>query len=146
MAKEIERKYLVNDDSYKELATATRHIVQGYISRRKEGTVRIRISDGRAILTIKGATENITRDEWEYGIPLADAHEMLRTVCEGNIIEKIRHLVPFDGLIWEIDEFIRPIRMTIAEVELPSASYQPATPAFIGEEVSGNPVYYNANM
>lgn len=146
MAKEIERKYLVTEDSYKQLATATLHIIQGYISRRKEGTVRVRISDNRAFLTIKGVTDGITREEWEYESPQADAREMLRTACEGNIIEKIRYLVPFGGLTWEVDQFFRPTPMTVAEVELPSPHVTPLLPPFVGKEVSGDPAYYNSNM
>lgn len=146
MAKEIERKYLVTDDSYKRLAVASHHITQGYISRRKEGTVRIRLRDGRAFLTVKGVTDGITRNEWEYEIPADDAREMLSHVCQGNIVEKTRYLIPYEGLTWEVDSFTSPRLMTVAEVELPSPDFIPALPSFIGKEVSGDPAYYNSNL
>lgn len=146
MAKEIERKFLVTDDSYLQLASSSHHIIQGYISRRPEGTVRIRIRDDRAFLTIKGVTLGITRDEWEYEIPVADAYAMLRNTCEGTIIEKKRYIVDFKGFKWEIDCFDSPRKFTIAEVELSEQSITPPLPSFIGEEVSGNPAYYNSNL
>jgi len=155
MAKEIERKYLVTDNSYKTMATSRYRIIQGYISRRKEGTVRIRVRDDRAFITVKGINDGISRDEWEYEIPLADAREMLATVCDGKIIDKTRYNVPFGGLNWEIDEFhgiADPMSpspagdLTIAEVELPSVGSMPVLPPFIGQEVSGNPAYYNSAL
>lgn len=146
MAKEIERKFLVTDDSYLKLATTSSHIIQGYISRRKEGTVRIRIRDDRAFLTIKGVTTGISRDEWEYEIPVCDAKAMLRATCEGTIIEKTRYIVPVEGFTWEVDCFESPKQFTIAEVELTDPTTNPPLPSFIGEDVSGNPAYYNSNL
>lgn len=147
MAKEVERKFLVTDDSYRSMATAVNHIIQGYISRRKEGTVRVRVINHRGFLTVKGANTGISRDEWEYEIPEADALEMLSKVCEGTVIEKERHLVDYGGHLWEIDRFIRPAGVkTVAEVELPSETEEVTLPPFIGEEVSGNPAYYNSNL
>lgn len=147
MAKEVERKFLVTDDSYRSMATAVNHIIQGYISRRKEGTVRVRVINHRGFLTVKGANTGISRDEWEYEIPEADALEMLSKVCDGTIIEKERHLVNYGGHLWEIDCFIRPAGgVTVAEVELPSETEEVTLPPFIGEEVSGNPAYYNSNL
>lgn len=147
MAKETERKFLVTDDSYKSLATSACHIIQGYISRRKEGTVRVRIKDDKAYLTVKGTTEGITRNEWEYEIPAKDAREMLSHSCEGACLSKIRHIVPYNGFIWEVDEFLGTLApLVIAEVELPSSCTRPPLPPFIGQEVSGNPAYYNSNL
>ncbi len=147
MAKEIERKFLVTDQSYREAATTVHHITQGYISRRKEGTVRVRVTDGHGFLTVKGKTEGFSRDEWEYEIPLEDALGMLRGVCEGNIVEKERYKVPYGGLIWEVDRFIRQNDgLVVAEVELPSASTPLTLPPFVGKEVSGDPAYYNSNL
>ncbi len=146
MAKEIERKFLVTDDSYQSLATCSHHILQGYVSRRPEGTVRVRIRDDKAFLTIKGLTKGISRDEWEYEIPVSDAYDMLQRVCEGNIVEKVRCLVPYDGLVWEVDRFIRPRPFVIAEVELPDLSTRPSLPPFVGKDVSGDPAYYNSNL
>lgn len=147
MAKEIERKFLVTDDSYRAMATAVHHIIQGYISRRKEGTVRVRVRDGRGFLAVKGATlGGISRDEWEYEIPETDAMEMLAKACEGNVVEKERHIVPYGDLVWEVDSFIRPVEMTVAEVELSSPSTPISRPPFVGQEVSGDPAYYNSNL
>lgn len=147
MAKEIERKYLVTDNSYKSMATASHHIRQGYISRRKEGTVRVRLRDDRAFLTVKGVTCGVSRNEWEYEIPASDAAEMIEHSCEGNVVEKTRWIVPYGGYNWEIDEFMgRNAPLVVAEVELPSADIIPDLPPFIGREVSSDPAYFNSNL
>lgn len=146
MALEIERKFLVKDESYKKLARQKHHIIQGYLSRRKESTVRIRIKDEKAFITIKGATLNASRKEWEYDIPLSDANEMIK-LCEGKLIEKTRWIVDYAGKKWEIDEFTQPIgAATIAEVELADEGENIKRPHFVGEEVTGNPAYYNSNL
>lgn len=146
MAKEIERKFLVTDDSYRAMASGSRNIVQGYLSMRREATVRVRIADGQGYLTVKGITSGATRDEWEYPIPAADARGMLPT-CEGTVIDKTRYLVPFEGRTWEVDEFHGAYEgLTVAEVELPSENERVALPPFIGREVTGDPQYYNSVM
>lgn len=146
MAKEIERKFLVTDNSYKAMAVKSVHIIQGYLSRSREATVRVRIKDDHAFLTIKGITEGISRNEWEYEIPMADAREMLAN-CEGTVIDKMRYIVPFEGFTWEVDEFGGKLApLCIAEVELPSADASPILPPFVGADVSGNPAYYNSNL
>lgn len=145
MSIEIERKFLVNSLSYRTLATHKSEIKQGYLSKRIEATVRIRIKDNNAYLTIKGATVGATRKEWEYPIPIDDALEMLNQ-CESKIISKTRYYVPYDGYLWEVDEFTEPPHLTIAEVELPSEEAELTLPPFIGEEVTGNPAYYNSNL
>lgn len=147
MAKEIERKFLVSDDSYKLMASESHRIAQGYISRRKEGTVRVRILDDEAFLTVKGKNYGISRNEWEYPIPVEDAREMFRDVCEDPILEKTRWIVPYEGLIWEVDEFRGALApLVMAEVELPSADTPVSLPPFVGREVSGDPAYYNSNL
>jgi adenylate cyclase len=147
MAKEIERKYLVTNDSYKAKAINAINIKQGYISRKKEGTVRVRIKGDKAFLTIKGANKGIVRNEWEYEIPVMQAEEMLSFVCEGNIIDKTRYIIPYNGFTWEVDEFHgRLAPLVIAEVELPSADSKPSLPDFIGNDVSSDPKYYNSNL
>lgn len=147
MAKEIERKFLVSDDSYKLMASESHRIAQGYISRRKEGTVRVRILDDEAFLTVKGENYGISRNEWEYPIPVEDAREMFRDVCEDPILEKTRWIVPYEGLIWEVDEFRGALApLVMAEVELPSADTPVSLPPFVGREVSGDPAYYNSNL
>ena len=149
MAQEIERKYLVTSDSYKALALSHHHILQGYISREKTGTVRIRIADQRAYLTIKGkpAAGHFARYEWEKEIDLAEAQELMR-LCQGTIIDKTRWILPAgEGLVWEIDEFHGQHQgLVLAEIELTSEEQCFEKPDFIGEEVTSDTRYYNANM
>lgn len=147
---EIERKYLVTSDCYKQMAVARHHIRQGYISREKTGTVRVRITDDRAYLTIKGkpAAGHFARYEWEKEIDVQEAEELMK-LCQGTIIDKTRWIVPAaeKGLKWEIDEFHGKHKdLVIAEIELPHEEFHFETPTFIGKEVTDNPQYYNANM
>ena len=119
---EIERKYLVTSDSYKKLAVARYHICQGYISREKTGTVRIRITDDKAYLTIKGkpAAGHFARYEWEKEIDVQEAKELMQ-LCQGTIIDKTRWIIPAKegGLKWEVDEFhCKHEGLTLAEIEL----------------------------
>ena len=149
MAQEIERKYLVTSDCYKTVAVARYHIRQGYISREKTGTVRIRITDNQAFLTIKGkpAAGHFARYEWEKEIPLQDAEELM-LLCQGTIIDKTRWIIPDShNLKWEIDEFHgKHTGLVLAEIELPNEEQSFEKPDFIGEEVTSDPRYYNANM
>lgn len=149
MAKEIERKYLVVSDSYKKLASDAVEIKQGYISREPGHTVRVRIKGTLAFMTVKGVTTGCVRDEWEFPLPVSDAREMLARVCQGRLIEKVRYVVPFAGLKWEVDEFAGPLSpLVVAEVELPSADYDLGgkIPGFVGREVTGDPRYYNSAL
>lgn len=147
---EIERKYLVTSDSYKQMAVARYHICQGYISREKTGTVRIRITDDKAYLTIKGkpAAGHFARYEWEKEIDVQEAKELMQ-LCQGTIIDKTRWIVPAkeEGLKWEVDEFHgKHEGLTLAEIELTSEEQEVEKPDFVGEDVTSNPRYYNANM
>ena len=147
---EIERKYLVTSDCYKQMAVARHHIRQGYISREKTGTVRVRISDDKAYLTIKGkpAAGHFARYEWEKEIDVADAVELIK-LCQGTIIDKTRWIVPAkeEGLKWEVDEFHGKYEgLVVAEIELESEEQVVELPDFIGKEVTDDPRYYNANM
>jgi CYTH domain-containing protein len=147
---EIERKYLVTSDCYKKLAVARHHICQGYISREKTGTVRVRISDEKAYLTIKGkpASGHIARYEWEKEIDMREAEELMN-LCQGTIINKTRWIVPAkeEGLKWEVDEFHGKYEgLVIAEIELDSEEQVVELPIFIGEDVTNDHQYYNANM
>lgn len=150
MSKETEYKFLVKDESYKTMATARERIEQGYVSRRKEGTVRVRIRGEEGFLTIKGANRGATRDEWEYRVPAAEAREMIERVCQEGTIKKTRWIVPYGGYIWEVDEFHgRHEGLTVAEVELPSPDTPLSAvelPPFAGENVTGDPRYYNSNL
>lgn len=149
MAQEIERKYLVTSDCYKQLAVARYHIVQGYISREKTATVRIRIADDRAFLTIKGkpAAGHLARYEWEKEIDVTEAKELMK-LCQGTIIDKTRWIVPAEqGLKWEVDEFHgKHAGLIVAEIELAYEEQTYEKPDFIGEDVTSDARYYNANM
>ena len=147
---EIERKYLVTSDSYKQMAVARYHICQGYISREKTGTVRIRITDDKAYLTIKGkpAAGHFARYEWEKEIDVQEAKELMQ-LCQGTIIDKTRWIVPAaeEGFKWELDEFHgKHEGLTLAEIELTSEEQEVEKPDFVGEDVTSDPRYYNANM
>ena len=150
MNQEIERKYLVTSDCYKEMAVARYHIRQGYISREKTGTVRVRITDDKAYLTIKGkpAAGHFARYEWEKEIDVKEAEELMK-LCQGTIIDKTRWIVPAteEELKWEVDEFHgKHDGLVVAEIELASEDQIVALPTFIGKEVTDDPQYYNANM
>ena len=149
MGQEIERKYLVTSDSYRQKAIARHHIIQGYISREKTGTVRIRITDDKAYLTIKGKPleGHLARYEWEKEIAVADAKELIK-LCQGTIIEKTRWIIPANnGLKWEIDEFHgKHNGLILAEIELQDEEQQYDKPDFIGEDVTADSRYYNSNM
>ena len=147
---EIERKYLVTSDSYKQMAVARYHICQGYISREKTGTVRIRITNDKAYLTIKGkpAAGHFARYEWEKEIDVQEAKELMH-LCQGTIIDKTRWIIPAkeEGLKWEVDEFHGKLEgLTLAEIELTSEEQEVEKPDFVGEDVTSDPRYYNANM
>jgi CYTH domain-containing protein len=150
MNQEIERKYLVTSDCYKEMAVARYHIRQGYISREKTGTVRVRITDDKAYLTIKGkpAVGHFARYEWEKEIDVKEAEELMK-LCQGTIIDKTRWIVPAaeEGLKWEVDEFHgKHEGLVVAEIELEREDQSFEKPDFIGDEVTHDPRYYNANM
>jgi len=145
--KEIERKFLVDDRSGSWRSTGYSEIRQGYLSTDKHRTVRVRTAGDAAYLTIKGITEGATRAEYEYPIPVADAGEMLDTLCLRPLIEKRRHRVEYAGLIWEVDEFYGDNDgLIIAEVELESARQAFDKPPWAGAEVTDDPRYYNANL
>lgn len=146
MALEIEHKYLVKNDSYKELATAFWRITQGYLCREPERTVRVRVKDNKGFLTVKGKNKGSVRAEFEYEIARADAEKMLE-MCVAPILEKTRYIVPFDGHIWEVDEFSGSCAgLVTAEIELISEDESYTIPDFVGDNVTGNPDYYNSNL
>jgi adenylate cyclase len=146
MAKEIERKFLVKDDSYKKLGQGE-YLHQGFLSTDKERVVRVRIKGESAWLTIKGINIGATRAEYEYEIPMEDAEYMLEHLCLKPTIEKHRYLVPYAGFTWEVDEFHGENEgLVVAEIELPSEATPFDLPAWVGEEVTDDPRYYNANL
>ena len=105
MAKEIERKFLVKNSTFRELSTTATRIKQGYLSRLPEATVRVRIAGNKAFLTVKGKNHGCVRDEWEYAVPVADAEAMLDRCAQGSVISKTRYIVPDGTYNWEVDEF-----------------------------------------
>lgn len=147
MALEIERKFLVTGQEYKSLSYRHEEIAQGYLCRDIDATVRVRLRGENGFITVKSRNEGCVRHEWEYAIPAADAEEMLET-CPGKIIRKTRWLVAgSDSLVWEVDEFHGSLQgLVVAEVELPSVGFEPVLPPFIGEEVTGDPRYYNSAL
>ena len=146
MAKEIERKFLVTSGAYRTAASHVIHIEQGYLNRDPDRTVRVRLADGRAFLTVKTRNTGCVRDEWEFEIPASDARAMLSKACTGVIV-KDRYIVPAsDGLVWEVDEFLSPEAPTVAEVELPAAYAPVSIPLWVGTEVTGLKQYYNSNI
>jgi CYTH domain-containing protein len=146
MAQEIERKFLIKGDSWRILAKGTTYR-QGYLNSVKERTVRIRTVGDKAFLTIKGLTVGATRTEYEYEIPMADCSAMLDALAERPLIEKKRYKVDFDELTWEIDEFFgENAGLIVAEVELKSEDQAFKKPDWIGDEVTGDPRYFNANL
>ncbi len=146
MAKEIERKFLVKEDSWRTLAKGSVYC-QGYISTQKTATVRIRIVGNQGYLTIKGPSIKYSRSEFEYSIPVEDAQEILETLCDRPFIEKVRYRVDDNNLTWEIDEFDGVNKgLILAEVELSDEEQQIELPSWIGEEVSDDPKYFNSNL
>jgi len=146
MGKEIERKFLVKGDVWKALAQGTMYR-QGYLNSAKERTVRVRTVGDKAFLTIKGITVGATRAEYEYEIPFDDCNALLDNLAEKPFIEKKRYKIPFEGLIWEVDEFFGDNQgLIVAEVELQSEEQQIPKPEWVGDEVSGDPRYFNSNL
>lgn len=144
MPVEIERKFLVTGTAWR--SPDGQRIVQGYLNRDKARTVRVRIAGPLAFLTIKGATTGASRAEFEYPVPLADA-EALLGLCDGPLIDKVRHRVAFGGLLWEVDEFLGDnAGLVVAEVELASEDQAVDLPPWVGEEVTHDHRYFNSNL
>lgn len=145
MGSEIERKYLVTGDGWRNAGPGVRY-VQGYLSREAERVVRIRRAGDKAYITIKGETRGVTRAEYEYPIPLDDADELL-TLCVRPLIDKRRTVVEYGGRKWEVDEFHGDnAGLVMAEVELPGEDEKIELPPWVGREVSDDPRYYNSNL
>ncbi len=147
MAIEIERKFLVTNDSWRSLATGISY-KQGYmLTQEKLTTIRVRTIGKKAFLTIKSKSEGLSRNEFEYSIPIDDAEIMLNTLCSRPLIEKVRYKIPQGDLVWEIDEFQGENEgLIIAEVELKQEDQVIDFPNWIGEEVSHDSRYYNVNL
>ncbi|OWW18170.1 CYTH domain-containing protein [Noviherbaspirillum denitrificans] len=146
MGVEIERKFLVCGDGWKALGQGVQ-LRQGYLSSVPERTVRVRIEGESAMLTIKGISSGATRSEWEYPIPLADAEAFLNTLCERPLIEKKRYRIPFEGMVWEVDEFFgENAGLVVAEIELAAEDQPFSRPDWIGEEVTHDRHYFNSSL
>ena len=145
MALEIERKFLVKEGAWRnEKGEKYR---QGYLNSAKERTVRVRIIDVNGYLTVKGISRGAVRVEYEYEIPGEEAEAMLNDLCEKPLIEKMRYKIEFKGLVWEVDEFFGENQgLIMAELELESEDQKFIKPEWIGEEVTGDPKYFNANL
>lgn len=146
MGQEIEKKFLIKNDSWRHLAQG-KNYCQGYLSREKGCTVRVRTIGERGILTIKGPSTNDMRQEFEYDIPIAEAREMLDKLCQKPLIEKTRYKIPAGEFVWEVDEFDGENKgLIFAEIELQFVGQQFAIPDWIGKEVTEDSRYYNANL
>jgi len=143
---EIEKKFLLKGDKWRKLGKGI-HYRQGYLNNARERVVRVRIINNRGFLTIKGITVGATRLEYEYEIPKDECLAMLEGLAEKPIIEKARYKVDYKGLTWEIDEFFGENQgLIVAEVELESEDQKFEKPDWIGEEVTGDPRYFNSNL
>jgi len=144
MATEIERKFLLKDDGWRAAADHGVVMRQGYLLGSERASVRVRIAGARANLNIKSATLGVTRQEYEYPIPLDDAHEMLDTLCQTPLIEKTRYHVRHGEHTWEVDVFAGDnAGLVVAEIELGHVDETFERPPWLGEEVSDDPRYYN---
>ena len=146
MPVEIERKFRVTGDGWRGAGAGTRYR-QGYLSLHAGVSVRVRASRDKAYLTIKGETSGASRAEYEYPIPLAHANELLDALCIKPVIEKTRYRIEHRGLVWEVDEFEEEnAGLVIAEVELESEGQAIDLPEWVGDEVTGDPRYYNVSL
>ena len=146
MGREIERKFLLRNEGWRGLAPGKAY-VQGYLAEGGAYSVRVRIAEGEAALTVKGRAAGAVRAEFAYAIPLEDARQMLDTLARRDLIEKTRYRVEYQGFAWDIDEFHgRNQGLVLAEIELEREDQPFEKPAWIGEEVTGDPRYYNASL
>jgi adenylate cyclase len=147
MGVEIERKYLVNKDKWKDFEKVEGTFYrQGYILTDPNKTIRIRLTDKQGYLTIKGLAVGMSRPEFEYAIPTKDAKELLDNFCI-TTISKIRYKVKFAGKLWEVDEFLDDNEgLLTAEIELRGEQEQFDLPSFIDKEVTGEKKYYSSNL
>jgi CYTH domain-containing protein len=147
MATEIERKYLVNKEVWHQSSKGeSRYYRQGYLLTDPNKTIRVRISDKDAYITIKGPSVGAARPEYEYAIPGKDAEELLDQFCS-SVVSKIRYKVMYEGKLWEVDEFLEDNEgLIIAEIELSDESEVFSLPEWIDKEVTGEEKYYNSNL
>lgn len=146
MAVEVERKFLVTSEAWRENAEPCA-IRQGYVCLGEDATVRIRIAGAVAFITVKSKAHGISRAEFEYEIPLADAEDMLRDLCARPIIEKTRYSLMHAGKLWTVDVFDADnAGLVVAEVELEHPDERLVLPDWVGKEVSTDPRYRNSAL
>jgi adenylate cyclase len=147
MAIEIEHKFLLANDEWRQHVSHSVKYRQGYLSSLATTSIRVRISDNHAWLNIKSATIGTHRHEYEYEIPVSDANEILTNLCRKPLIEKTRHFITDNGNLWEIDEFEGDNQgLIVAEIELEETGQTFSKPSWVGKEVTGDLRYYNNNL
>ena len=147
MAIEIERKFLLRDDRWRQQVVRSARMRQGYLTSDARCSVRVRVANGQGFLNLKSGTLGIQRSEYEYPIPLAEAEEILDTLCEKPLLEKTRHYLYVGEHLWEIDEFAGDnAGLIVAEVELRRPDEPFARPDWLGEDVSHDIRYYNSQL
>jgi adenylate cyclase len=147
MAIEIERKFLVSNDSWKPAATGSARIKQGYFARTPLLRARIRIYGDKGFITLKSEGGQLVRHEYEYEVPKADAIEMIKQFSIEPVVNKMRYDVPFGGIVWAVDVFEGANRgLVIAEAELDTADQTISLPAWVGREVTKDPRYGNSSL
>jgi adenylate cyclase len=144
---EIERKFLVRHDGWRAAAVSHVEIVQGYLANTARCSIRLRLAGDAATLSVKGMTPGMSRDEFEYPVPVADARQMLETLREGPLLGKVRHIVPCGSHRYEVDEFDGDnAGLVVAEMELASPDEVFVRPDWLGEEVTDHARYYNFRL
>src|SRR3974390_2954224 len=147
MALEIERKFLVANDGWKNSVTRRVRIRDGLIANHKGHKARVRIADGVATIALKSRKRGLVRSEFEYTIPYSDAEEMLHLMCEGNVLDKIRHFVSHGDDTWLVDVYEGLLGgVVLAEIELTDADQRLTLPDWIGADVTADPTYRKINM
>ena len=147
MAMEIERKFLVRGDAWRQAARDAQRLRQGYLNNEARCSVRVRTGPAQAWLNIKGATVGAERQEFEYEIPLEEAEQMLDSLSLGPLIEKTRYFIDAGPHVWEVDEFEGDnAGLVVAEIELGHADEAFAKPGWLGEEVTDDVRYYNTSL
>src|SRR6516164_7545830 len=147
MPLEIERKFLLANDGWKSRVARRIHICDGLIASNNGNKARVRIADADATITVKSRRNGPTRTEFEYAIPYSDAVEILQTMCDGRVLEKVRHVVLHAGTVWHVDVYEGILNgIVLAEAELQHADQKLDLPGWIGKEVTNDPMYRKINM
>jgi CYTH domain-containing protein len=147
MPVEIERKFLVLSDAWRETATGSQKLRDGILARFGDGKVRVRIADDQAWLTVKGPRRGLRRSEFEYEIACSEAEEMLHTLCDGPVLEKTRYFVPCGEFTWEVDVYEGALAgLILTEIELEHEDQAFTVPTWVGREVTHDPRYRKVNL